>query len=286
MSNRALIVGGTGTLGQELTRQLLDRGYSVTVFSRDELKQKQMADKFQDGRISYLIGDVRDLGALRAAMRDVYVVFHAAALKHVDSLEFNPEESVKTNVLGTMNVADAAVAEHVRYVVFSSTDKAVAPVNAYGMSKALSEKILLNRNRVQTRTLFSVFRWGNIIASRGSVIPIFARKLQTEKKAYLTHPDMTRFFIRIDEAVAFMIDKFRSADGVMIPPMKATKIHRVIEGVMRALQITDAEIHVCGIRPGEKIHESISDSVHSDSAPQMTPAEIDTMVTHALEVAT
>lgn len=280
---KALIVGGTGTLGQELTRQLLERGYSVVIFSRCELKQKQMAEKFKGAEISFLLGDVRDLGALRAAMRDVYVVFHAAALKHVDSLEFNPEEAVKTNVLGTMNVADAAVDQGVRYVVFSSTDKAVSPINAYGMSKALSEKIFLNRNRTQTRTLFSVFRWGNIIASRGSVIPIFAKTLKAEKKAYLTHPDMTRFFIRIDEAASFMIDKYRVADGVMIPPMKATKISHVIMAVSRVLGIV-GDIHLAGIRPGEKIHESISDLVHSDSAPQMTMTEIDAMVKHALEV--
>ncbi len=280
---KALIVGGTGPLGQELTRQLLERGYTVAIFSRCELKQKQMAEKFKGAAISFLLGDVRDLGALRAAMRDVYVVFHAAALKHVDSLEFNPEEAVKTNVLGSMNVADAAVEQGVRYVVLSSTDKAVSPINAYGMSKALSEKIFLNRNRTQTRTLFSVFRWGNIIASRGSVIPIFARTLKTEKKAYLTHPDMTRFFIRIDEAATFMIDKYRVAEGVMIPPMKATKISHVISSVARALGVV-GDIHLSGIRPGEKVHESISDILHSDSAPQMTPSEIDAMVKHALEV--
>lgn len=282
---RALILGGTGTLGQELTRQLLDRGYSVRIFSRCELKQKEAAERFKGQDVTFRIGDIRDRDAVTCAMHGIDVAFHCAALKHVDILEANPEESVKTNVLGTINIADAAIAQKVRHVAFSSTDKAVAPVNAYGMSKALSEKILLNRNRVQTETLFSVFRWGNVIASRGSVIPLFAKSLKTEKRAYLTHPDMTRFFIRIDDAVKFMIDKYRSADGVMIPPMKATRISNVIAGVCRAIDLHDAEIIVSGVRPGEKIHESISEYQHSDDATQMTPAEIDVMVKHALEVA-
>lgn len=280
---RALVIGGTGTLGQELTRQLLERGYSVRVFSRCELKQKQMADRFRGSEISYLLGDVRDPGALQRAMRDIHVAFHCAALKHVDSLEFNPEEAVKTNVLGTMNVADAAEAECVRYVVFSSTDKAVFPINAYGMSKALGEKLLLNRSR-NGRTLFSVFRWGNIIASRGSAIPLFAKSLRAEKKAYLTHPDMTRFFLRIEDAVRFMIDNYRSANGVMIPPMKATRIRNVIDAVIAELKLEGAEIHVSGVRPGEKIHESIDELTHSDTAPQMNPSEVAAMVRHALEV--
>ena len=280
---KALIVGGTGTLGQELTRQLLDRGYEIRILSRDELKQKQMADRFKNDRISYLLGDVRDIGALRAAMRDVDVAFHVAALKHVDTLEFHPEEAVKTNVIGTINVADAAEEMGVRYVAFSSTDKACFPVNAYGMSKALAEKILLNRNR-RSRTLFSVFRWGNIIASRGSVIPIFARTLKAERRAYLTHPDMTRFFLRIEDATAFMLNHYRSADGIMVPPMKATRIRNVIDAVISELKLQDAEIHVSGIRPGEKIHESITESLHSDGAPQMNLHEVGEMVRYALEV--
>jgi UDP-N-acetylglucosamine 4,6-dehydratase len=211
-------------------------------------------------------------------MAGQYVVFHCAALKHVDTLEMNPEESVKTNVIGTMNVADAAIAERVRYVVFSSTDKAVFPVNAYGMSKGLSEKILLRRNRTQTTTQFSVFRWGNVVGSRGSVIPVFAQTLQTQGKAFITHPEMTRFWIRISEAARFMIARYRSADGVMIPPMKAARVVDVITSVGRALNLEKTDVEVIGIRPGEKIHESLSEGLHSDEAPRMDRDELDTLV--------
>jgi UDP-N-acetylglucosamine 4,6-dehydratase len=279
---KALILGGTGTLGQELARQLLEQNVEVTVFSRCELKQKTMAGGLLGGQIRYILGDIRDPQALRAAMVGQYVVFHCAALKHVDTLEINPEESIKTNVIGTMNVADAAIAEKVRYVVFSSTDKAVFPVNAYGMSKGLSEKILLRRNRTQTTTQFSVFRWGNVVGSRGSVIPMFAQTLQTQGKAFITHPEMTRFWIRIEDAVRFMIARYRSADGVMIPPMKAARVTDVVASVIRVLRLKEAKIEMVGVRPGEKIHESISDLIHSDEAPRFDADELDALVQESL----
>lgn len=278
---KALILGGTGTLGKELTRQLTDRGYSVSVFSRCELKQKEMASYFTGKDVSFRIGDIRDREALSAAMKGIDVVFHCAALKHVDTLEFNPEEGVKTNVIGTMNVADAAVSQGVRYVAFSSTDKAVSPVNAYGMGKALSEKIILNRNRTQNTTLFSVFRWGNVVNSRGSVIPQFAYAISNGRRVKITHPEMTRFWISIESAVCFMIDKYRSADGVMIPPMKAAPVLQVVSAIIAHMKAADTGVEFVGMRPGEKIHEEIELGRSSHSAEQYTHEELKLLVSKA-----
>ncbi len=277
-----LIIGGTGTLGQELTRQLLERGeLSIRVLSRCELKQKEMSEKFRDKRLSFTLGDVRDLSTVRGAMRGIHTVFYVAALKHVDTLEFNPEEAVKTNVLGTMNVADAAQSEGVRYVAFSSTDKAVAPINAYGMSKALAEKILLNRNR-NGKTSFSVFRWANVMGSRGSVIPLFAETLKSQGVAYITDPEMTRFWIRIEDAARFMIEHHWKANGVMIPPMKAASVLRVIDRIAAHCGLDEYQVKRIGIRPGEKLHETITEGISSDTAEKYSDEELDGLLESVL----
>jgi FlaA1/EpsC-like NDP-sugar epimerase len=284
------ILGGTGTLGRELAAYHLRVGHDVSIFSRCELKQKEMQADFrkdpmlkQYSALEFTIGDIRDRKALGRFLsrRDFTTVYHVAALKHVDSIEANPEESIETNVLGTINVADAVEAVGVPYCVFSSTDKAVDPINVYGMSKGISERILFNRNKAQKTTQFAVFRWGNVISSRGSVIPAFAEALRAGKTLRVTNPEMTRFWIRVDEAVEFMAThhKVAYADQAMIPPMKGASVLAVVEALAAVLSLKTFEFEVIGNRGGEKVHESIR-SIHeehplsSNTAPQFTHEEL------------
>lgn len=266
---RVGILGGTGTLGRELASYHLGVGHDVSVFSRCELKQKEMRAAFgSDPSLEFSLGDIRDRKALGRFLsrRDFTTLYHVAALKHIDSVEQNPEESVETNVLGTINVADAAEAIGIRHCVFSSTDKAVDPINTYGMSKGISERILFNRNRAQDTTQFSVFRWGNVLSSRGSVIPIFAEALKSGKVLKVTDPDMTRFWIRVSEAVEFMAThhKIAYSDRAMIPPMKSASVLDVIRALAQVLSISKYDFEVIGNRGGEKVHEFIR-SQHEDS---------------------
>lgn len=278
-TKKFVILGGTGTLGSALARELLKKKANrVLCFSRDELKQKELASKLQNKNLMFCLGDIRDLASVKAAVAGAHAVFHVAALKHIDALEANPEESVKTNILGTMNVADACIEAGVKYVVFSSTDKAVSPINVYGHSKAISERILLRKNEIQKGTKFSVFRWGNVLASRGSVIPIFLKTLQTEKNAYLTHPDMTRFWVRIEDAVRCMLDNYESATDVVIPKMKAAYVSRVIASCARVLGINEYKVISCGMRPGEKIHEEIIHGFSSKHASHFGKTELDQLI--------
>jgi UDP-N-acetylglucosamine 4,6-dehydratase len=277
-----LILGGTGTLGQEITRQLLKKQdtETITCLSRDELKQGEMKRKFSDQRLRFVLGDIRNYDSIWSHFHNQDVVFHVAALKHVDILETNPEESVRTNVLGTMNSIDACVTAGVRTLAFSSTDKAVDPVNVYGMCKGISERLLFQKEFTKT------FRWGNVIGSRGSAIHSFAKTLKEENTAYITDPKMSRFWIKIEDAAAYMIDiatdRFISASKVFIPPMKAAKVTRIIASVARVLGVTDYALMKTPIRPGEKIHE-VLESQHvkeasSEKAPQYTDSELDEMI--------
>lgn len=254
---RVMILGGTGTLGTEIIRQLKKVPVEeIRVFSRDELKQKQLAGKAQDRRVTFRLGDIRDSHAVLRAMSGVDTVFHVSALKHVDSMEENPEESVATNIQGTINVANAAESWGVRHVVFSSTDKAVDPINVYGMSKAISERILFRRNELQNQTKFVVYRWGNVVGSRGSVIPHFWNAIKSNQKVSVTDPRMSRFWINIDDAVTYMLKTFADAprNYPMIPPIKAASVLRVIEALG---EIADkpVEYYNVGLRRGEKLHE-------------------------------
>jgi UDP-N-acetylglucosamine 4,6-dehydratase len=275
-----LILGGTGTLGRALTKALLasEPNCLITCFSRDELKQKDLAAELKDPRVSFTLGDIRDASTLWQAMMGVDTVFHVAALKHIDSLESNPEESVRTNILGTCNVADTAIRANVKHVVFSSTDKAVDPVNVYGMSKGISEKILLNRNKSQSITRFSVYRWGNVLASRGSALHYFAKTLKTEGKAYVTSPDMTRFWIRIEDAVAFMLNTYQTASGIMVPVMKSSYVTTMVEAIAALSGVPIYSTVLTGLRPGEKIHESILPDLSSSDGPFYTVSELQELV--------
>lgn len=257
-----LIIGGTGTLGTEIIRQLGPKR-EVTCLSRCELKQKQLKEQFP--HVKCLLGDIRDVESLRRAIAESSLVFHVAALKHIDILEENPEECVKTNILGTSNVASLGVDYGVP-VVFSSTDKAVSPVNVYGMSKGISERIMLESGHV-------CFRWGNVLGSRGSAIHYFVSQIREGKPVNLTHKEMSRFWIRIEDAVSFMLRTHAQASGVMIPPMKAATVKRVIEAIAEICHVKPV-IKITGLRPGEKIAESITLDLRSDQAAQYTDAEL------------
>lgn len=256
-----LILGGTGTLGKAVLKKLLqDQMCQVTVFSRGELAQKDLAQETgHDARVRFIIGDIRDLQALSSACYRQDVVFHFAALKHVDLMEVHPEESVKTNILGTMNVAEACIQNGVKHCLFSSTDKAVEPVNAYGMSKGIAEKILLQKNQTQKGTHFSIYRWGNVCASRGSVIPHFIDALRKDQPVKVTHPDMSRFWIRIEDAVSFMLERYVSKpEEVNIPHIQSASVLEVVETLARLLQKNGWISETIGTRPGEKLHEKLS----------------------------
>lgn len=255
---KTVVVGGTGTLGNAVVAQLYNvNPYSqITVFSRDELKQSEMAKIFPEA--SFVLGSVDSRQALERVFDGAQLVIHCAALKQVDRLEDNPEECFRTNVQGTLNVAHAAEGAGVPRVLFSSTDKAVDPVNVYGYSKALAEKILFAENRRQSKTRFQVFRWGNVLGSRGSMLPLIVKHLKNDTAIPLTDPEMTRFWIKIQEAAAFMIESLNGVETLCIPPMRAASVRRLIQATAAVLN-SEKPLFTknIGIRPGEKIHESL-----------------------------
>lgn len=254
-----LITGGTGSFGQAFVRVLLERfkPHKLIVFSRDELKQYEMAQAFPDTTypcMRYFIGDVRDADRLEMAMRDVDVVVHAAALKHVPAAEYNPFECIRTNVHGAENVVNASLRSGVRKVVALSTDKAASPINLYGASKLAADKIFVAANNLSGgRTHFSVVRYGNVVGSRGSVVPLF-RRLLREGAATLpiTDPRMTRFWITIEDGVNFVLSSLEMMQGgeIFVPKIPSTKIVQLASVIAPGLPHK-----AIGIRPGEKLHE-------------------------------
>lgn len=250
------ILGGTGTLGKALVDQLLRRGHrqdQITVISRDELKQSKMRRSFPS--IKYKLGDVRDKARMMEVI-DGDVVFYAAALKQVDTIENNVSEAIKTNVIGAINVADACRHNFITHCVFCSTDKAVLPINAYGYTKGLAEKYFLSLNGGKN-THFTVCRWGNVAASRGSVIPCFVDLLKSGKTVNITDIKMTRFWMKIEDAASFMLDTYLSKPTeTKIPDMKAAPVILVLDCIAEILGC-EYSYKVTGIRPGEKIHESL-----------------------------
>ncbi len=281
-----LIIGGTGTLGTALVERLVTAGHDVAVFSRCELKQSQMRQRFPDVR--FILGDIRDPRSINGSMRGVDTVFHVAALKHVEVGEENPVEFIKTNINGTINVAEAALAAGVKHVVFSSTDKAVLSVNTYGMTKGISERYLLSLNKRYDATRFAVYRWGNVAGSRGSVIHSFVRSLKDSRGVQITDPRMSRFWIHLDDAVDFMLKSYPDAatDRVMIPPMKAAKVTELAEGLAAILKIKNYTVTFSGLRAGEKIHEVLESNhefcIRSDTAQQFSPEELKTLLRRVL----
>ncbi len=286
-----VVVGGTGTLGSALIKRLVrDSSDTIVCVSRDELKQKDLKKEIGCKRLSFVLGDIKDKASLRLPLTSAHAIFHVAALKHIDTVEENPVEGVKTNILGTQNIAELAIEKGLPYVAFSSTDKAVEPINIYGMTKAISERHLFNLNLAQSRVRFSVFRWGNVIGSRGSVLSHFTKSLLETKSIDLTHPKMSRFWINIDEVARFMIEHYKTApkDRACIPEMKACEVMLLAEATAAVLGVKKFRVNDMGLRQGEKLAECISvtaeERVTSETIAQFTKDELIEMIRPIIEV--
>jgi len=254
-----LITGGTGSFGNMVLEHFLSTNIKeIRIFSRDEKKQDDMRRSYQNSKIKYFIGDVRDINSLNNAIYDVDYVFHAAALKQVPSCEFFPIEAVKTNVLGTDNVLTAAIAAGVKKVICLSTDKAAYPVNAMGISKAMMEKIFIAKSRTisSDRTLICGTRYGNIMTSRGSVIPLFVQQIKFGQPLTVTDPRMTRFIMSIEEAVELVLYAFQNAKtgDIMVQKSPASYIGDLAQALKELFKV-DNEIKIIGTRHGEKMYE-------------------------------
>jgi UDP-N-acetylglucosamine 4,6-dehydratase len=259
---KILITGGTGSLGQALTKRLLEYKVSnIRIFSRNERDQINMESKFNDKRLRFLLGDIRDYSRLLRAMEDVDIVFHTAALKHVPKIEYNPFEAIKTNVLGSQNVIDACLEQNVERVIAIGTDKAVSPLNTYGATKALMEKLFMSANnyvnREKHRTKFITIRYGNVLGSSGSVIPKFIELIKKNKAVTITDPKMTRFTITMDEALDFILNATKIGQGseIFIPKMKSYDMNTLVKTLSELFGEVKEEI--TGIREGEKLHEAL-----------------------------
>lgn len=259
------ITGGTGSFGSTMAANLLEKGVrQINIFSRDEAKQDEMRRRFGDERLRFFLGDVRDAESVAPAVRGADYVFHAAALKQVPSCEFFPEQAVKTNVVGSDNVIKKAAEAGVRSLVCLSTDKAVYPVNAMGMSKALMEKTAqaFARNFPDSEMTVSVTRYGNVMYSRGSVIPMFVNQLQSGKPLTLTDPDMTRFLMSLAESVDLVEYAFLNAKpgDIYVKKAPGATVEVLARAVASLLGYEDPEIKVIGSRHGEKMHEALLSS--------------------------
>src|SRR6478609_7602178 len=257
-----LVTGGTGSFGSTMIRKLLETDVrEVRVLSRDELKQHELRQALNDSRVRFYIGDVRDEDSVRRATRGVDFVFHAAALKQVPSCEFFPIEAVRTNILGSANVIEAADANGVQSVVCLGTDKAAYPVNAMGMSKALMEKVAqaFARNNPTARTTVSTVRYGNVMMSRGSVIPLFVEQLANGEPLTITDPNMTRFLMSLEDAVLLVEHAFEHArpGDLFIRKAPASTVGDLARGVAAAMGV-EPEIKVIGTRHGEKLYETLA----------------------------
>jgi FlaA1/EpsC-like NDP-sugar epimerase len=258
-----LITGGTGSFGRQLVKEISNLApKKVVIFSRDEDKQyvmkQDLADEEISKRLSFVIGDIRDYERFYSTSKDMDVIFHAAALKQVPTVELYPYEAVKTNIIGTYNIVRAAVARKVKNVISISTDKAVKPVNAMGMTKALQEKIMLSDDLQKDGTKFSCVRYGNVLGSRGSVIPLWDLKIKKNKPLPVTHPDMTRFMLTLNEAIHLVFYALKNTHGgeIFVKKAPATKIVDLAK-VYAEIKTgnSDYPINLVGRRAGEKIHE-------------------------------
>ena len=256
-----LITGGTGSFGHAVLNRFLKTNIKeIRIFSRDEKKQDDMRHQYNDDKIKYYIGDVRNLQSLKDAMHGVDYIFHAAALKQVPSCEFFPIEAVKTNVIGTDNVLIAAIEEGVKKVICLSTDKAAYPINAMGTSKAMMEKVFVAKSRTidPDKTLICGTRYGNVMCSRGSVIPLFIEQIKNGQALTVTEPQMTRFIMSLEEAVELVLFAFEHAENgdIMVQKAPACTIE-VLAQAVRELFHADNEIKIIGIRHGEKMYETL-----------------------------
>ena len=257
-----LITGGTGSFGNAVSRRFLSSGLrEVRVFSRDEKKQDDMRKRFDHPKLKFYIGDVRDQRSIASAMRGVDYCFHAAALKQVPSCEFHPMEAVRTNVLGTENVLEAAIAARVQRVICLSTDKAVYPINAMGISKAMMEKVMVavSRNLEGTGTVICGTRYGNVMASRGSVIPRFVEQVRAGKPITITDPAMTRFMMTLDDAVELVLYAFQHGQNgdIFVQKAPAATVQVLTQALLELMRRPDHEVRHIGTRHGEKLFEAL-----------------------------
>ncbi|MEI8198951.1 MAG: nucleoside-diphosphate sugar epimerase/dehydratase [Eubacteriales bacterium] len=256
-----LITGGTGSFGNAVMKKFLETDIKeIRIFSRDEKKQDDMRKLYKNDKLKFYIGDVRDLASVKNAMYGVDYIFHAAALKQVPSCEFFPLEAVKTNVLGTDNVLTAAIENHVKKVICLSTDKAAYPINAMGISKAMMEKIFVAKSKTvdPNHTLICGTRYGNVMASRGSVIPLFVDQIKNGEPLTVTDPNMTRFLMSLDEAVELVIFAFQNAQAgdIMVQKSPSSTIRDLAQAV-KELFHAENEIKIIGTRHGEKLYETL-----------------------------
>jgi len=267
---RILVTGGTGTVGRELVRYLFSKKPEVVrIYSRDESKQFELIHEFGVDRddVRFLIGDVRDKDRLRRAMEEIDIVFHAAALKHVYSCEYNPFEAIKTNVFGIQNVIDAAMEENVSKVIFTSSDKAANPSNVMGTTKLLGEKLITAANyyKGNRKTVFTSVRFGNVVGSRGSIVPLFLEQIKKGGPVTITHPDMTRFVMGIDDAVKLIINAADWTRGgeVFVSKMDALRIADLIDVMIEdyapkfGFEPSKIKVKTIGVKAGEKLYEEL-----------------------------
>jgi len=261
-SSVLLITGGTGSFGNAVLKRFLDTDIGeIRIFSRDEKKQDDMRKRYNNAKLKFYIGDVRDSRSVEQAMRGVDYLFHAAALKQVPSCEFHPMQAVRTNVLGTENVLEAAIRAGVKRVVCLSTDKAVYPINAMGISKAMMEKVMVasSRNLEGTNTVICGTRYGNVMASRGSVIPLFVDQVLNGKPITVTDPSMTRFMMTLADAVDLVLYAFEHGNNgdIFVQKAPAATVEVLTQAILDLMNKPEHPVHVMGTRHGEKLYEAL-----------------------------
>jgi FlaA1/EpsC-like NDP-sugar epimerase len=263
-----LITGGTGSWGQELTRQLLadHNPEEIRIYARGEIKQVEMKRRFNNPKLKFLIGDVRDKERLTTSCKGVDYVFHMAALKHVPICEQNPDEAVKTNITGTQNVIFASIENNVKKCIDVSTDKAVDPLNLYGVTKAVGEKLTIAANQLPGNTVFTCVRGGNVMGSNGSVIPLFRKQLETTNTLTITDERMTRFIFSLEDAIGLVLESAEKSVGgeVFVMKMPSSTITELAKVMIEELGNKDSKTKVIGIRPGEKIDEVLVSRYEAD----------------------
>ncbi|EKO3487353.1 polysaccharide biosynthesis protein [Vibrio fluvialis] len=257
-----LITGGTGSFGNAVLERFLETGIAeIRIFSRDEKKQDDMRKKYNNSKLKFYIGDVRDYDSILGATRGVDFIFHAAALKQVPSCEFHPMQAVKTNVLGTDNVLEAAITNQVKRVVCLSTDKAVYPINAMGISKAMMEKVMVakSRNVDSSKTVICGTRYGNVMASRGSVIPLFLRQIISGQPITITDPNMTRFMMTLNDAVDLVLHAFENGSNgdIFVQKAPAATIAVLVDALLQIAKKPEHIVNIIGTRHGEKLFEAL-----------------------------
>jgi UDP-glucose 4-epimerase len=253
-----LVTGGTGSFGNSVLPRFLDNGVSeIRIFSRDEKKQEDLRKKYNNKKLKFYIGDVRDYRSVLNSVRGCHFIFHAAALKQVPSCEFHPMEAVKTNILGTENVLEAAIDCAVNRVIVLSTDKAVYPINAMGISKAMMEKVAIQKSRLTNKTIINITRYGNVMASRGSVIPLFIKQIMDKKPITITDNKMTRFMMSLEEAVDLVLYAFKEGKTgeIFVQKSPATDIKTLANVLKNLLNVPNHPINIIGTRHGEKLFE-------------------------------